>query len=71
MKTDIIAVEGMSCAHCEIAVQDAARKLPGVAKAKASRRKKQLTVSYDESQASLADIVAAVNATGYEAAATH
>lgn len=67
MKSDIIKVERMSCGHCEIAVQDAIRKLAGVKKAKASKRKKQALVEYDESLVSLEQIVAAINATGYDA----
>lgn len=66
MKTDTIQVDGMFCGHCEIAVQDAIRKLPGVKKAKASRRKKQATIEYDESQLALSQIIAAVQETGYD-----
>ena len=67
MKIGTIRVEGMVCGHCEIAVKDAIRKLPGVKKAKASKRKKQAEAEYDESLVSLAQIIEAVNATGYEA----
>jgi len=67
MKKETIKVEGMSCGHCEIAVQDAIRKLPGINKAKANKRKKQVVIDYDESQVSLEQIVSAVNAIGYEA----
>lgn len=66
MKTDTIKVKGMFCGHCEIAVQDALRKLPGVAKAKASKRKQQAMVAYDEGLLSLSQIKAAIEATGYE-----
>lgn len=68
MNTATITVRGMSCGHCEIAVQDAIRKLPGVKKAKASKRKKQAAVEYNEAEVSLGQIVDAVNAIGYEAA---
>lgn len=67
VKTDVIRVEGMSCGHCELAVQDAIRKLPGIKKAKASKRKKQAVVDYDEAAVSLAQILDAVNASGYDA----
>lgn len=67
MKKETIKVEGMSCGHCEIAVQDAIRKLPGINKAKANKRKKQAVIDYDESQVSLEQIVSAVNAIGYDA----
>lgn len=68
MKTETFHVEGMSCGHCEVAVQQAVRKLPGIQKVKANRRKKQAVITYDESQTTPGQIVAAVNATGYEAA---
>lgn len=67
MKIDTIRVEGMACGHCEITVQEAIRKVPGVKKAKASRRKKQAVIEYDETKATLARIIDAVNATGYDA----
>ncbi|MDR1060760.1 MAG: cation transporter [Clostridiales bacterium] len=58
-------VDGMSCGHCEIAVQDAARKLPGVKKAKASRRKKEAVVEYDAALVTREQIAKAISDTGY------
>jgi len=55
----------MVCSHCEIAIQDAVRKLPGIIKAKASRRKKLLTVDYDGEAVSQSAIIDAVKQTGY------
>ena len=66
MTTATIGVDGMFCGHCEIAVQDAIRKLPGVKKAKASKRKKQAVVEYDESQVDRAQIETAIEQTGYD-----
>ena len=60
-----LKVEGMACGHCEITVADAARKLPGVKKAKASKRKKQAVVEYDPEQVAPKQIADAINATGY------
>ena len=65
MKKELLHVEDMVCSHCEITVQDAARKLPGVKKAKANRRRKELLVEYDEDIATIAEIKDAVGATGY------
>ena len=65
MKTDAIYVEGMACGHCEIAVQDAIRALPGIKKAKASKRKGQASVTYDETQVTLDRIIEAIGASGY------
>jgi copper chaperone len=66
MEKAVIRVEGMSCGHCEIAVKDAVRKLAGVQKVKASRRKKQAAVEFDPALVSLGQIRAAIGETGYE-----
>lgn len=66
MEKTILRVEGMICGHCEIAVQDAVRKLPGIKKVKASKRKKEASVEYDPSRVSLEQIRQAINNTGYE-----
>jgi copper ion binding protein len=65
METITLRVEGMSCGHCEIAIQEAVRKLPGVKKAKARKRKKEVTIAYDASLVTPADISGAVAGTGY------
>ena len=61
-----ICVEGMSCGHCEAAVADAVRKLPGVEKAKANRKKNDVEVQFDSAQVSLEQIKAAIEETGYD-----
>lgn len=61
----ILSVEGMSCGHCEIAVQDAVRRLPGIKKVKANRRKKEASVEYDASAVTAEQIKKAINDTGY------
>lgn len=58
-------VEGMTCGHCEIAVKDAVRKLPGVKKVKASKRKKEAEVEFDEASVTQEQIVEAISDTGY------
>jgi copper chaperone len=60
-----LSVEGMSCGHCEIAIQDAVRKLPGIKKVKASKRKSEVMTEYDSDTVSSAQIITAVNGTGY------
>jgi len=65
MKETKLNVDGMSCGYCEIAVQDAVRKLSGIKKVKASRRKKEVTVVYEASLVSLEQIINAINGTGY------
>jgi copper chaperone CopZ len=64
-----LRVEGMSCGHCEIAVQDAIRKLPGIKKAKASKRKKEVSVKYDAALTYNDAVIHAIAGTGYQAIA--
>lgn len=62
-----IPVEGMSCFTCEVAIQSAVKKLPGIHQVKASAKDKVAMVSYDPKKASIEQIVAAINQTGYGA----
>ncbi|MBI4357992.1 MAG: cation transporter [Candidatus Omnitrophica bacterium] len=62
-----IPVEGMTCFTCEIAVQSAVKKLPGIHQIKASAKDKIAIVSYDPQKTNLDQIVTAINQTGYKA----
>lgn len=62
-----IPVKGMSCFTCEIAIQQAVKKLPGIGSVKASARDGIARVSYDPEKTSLDEIVTAINETGYKA----
>ena len=66
MEKLIVRVEGMFCGHCEIAVQNAVRKLSGIQKVKASKRKKQAVVHYNPAQVTPQQIAKAIDATGYQ-----
>lgn len=66
MEKTILRVEGMVCGYCEITIQDAVRKLPGIKKVKASKRKKEVSVEYDQFQVSLDQIRQAIYNTGYK-----
>ncbi|MDR2751534.1 MAG: cation transporter, partial [Clostridiales bacterium] len=48
----------MSCGHCELAVQDAVKKLPGIKKVNASKGKKQAVVEFDQTLVTLEKIIA-------------
>ena len=63
-----IPVEGMSCFTCELAVESAVRKLPGIHQVKASAKDKMAWVHYNPQETSLDHIVEAINRTGYQAA---
>ena len=64
----VIPVEGMSCATCEIAVRRALVRVPGVKDARVSVGTKTAQVDFDPKRTTAADLVSAINATGYQAA---
>jgi copper chaperone CopZ len=64
--TRTIEVTGMSCEHCEQAVEDALLSVPGVESAAADRESESATVAGD---ADASDLIAAVDEAGYEASA--
>lgn len=66
MKTEILNVNGMNCAHCEKAVMDAVFALDGVSEAKASAPEKKVTVVFDEAKVTLDEIAAAIDEEGFE-----
>ncbi|MDR1952817.1 MAG: cation transporter [Elusimicrobiota bacterium] len=65
MKKITLRVDGMSCGYCEIVIQDAVRKLPGIKKVKADRRKKEVGAEFDAALVTAGAIVGAINGTGY------
>jgi copper chaperone CopZ len=65
METLSLRVEGMSCPHCEMAIQDAVRKLNGIKKTKANRRKKVVITLFDPSLVSSTEIRSIIAQTGY------
>jgi P-type Cu+ transporter len=60
-----ISIGGMHCATCALAVQDAVRAVPGVVDAKVNFALGKASVEYDSSEASLAELKAAVEGAGY------
>ncbi|MCS7204996.1 MAG: cation transporter [Leptospiraceae bacterium] len=60
----IIKVEGMTCRHCEMAVENAVKKIPNVINAKANHQKKEVEVEY-EHRIQLEEIYQAIEDTGY------
>lgn len=62
-----LTIEGMSCTHCVNAVKGALSKTPGVEIEDVSIG--AATLSYDPAQASIDEIVNAVNDEGYVASA--
>lgn len=65
MKELKLDVSGMSCGHCVKAVQDALESVPGVTVKDV--KVGSATVSLDENEATVSDLVDAVYNAGYEA----
>lgn len=65
MKVETICIEGMSCSHCQNAVSNAIRSLPGVKEVEVSLENKNAVVTFDDSVLSLTAIKAAVEDEGY------
>ena len=56
----------MSCEHCENRVQKALLAIDGVAKCKASAKKAEVKVSFDETKTTINALKSAITDTGYE-----
>lgn len=65
MKNLKLEVSGMSCGHCVSAVRDALGAVPGVKVDQISIG--SASVTYDETKATVGDLVDAVADAGYEA----
>jgi copper chaperone CopZ len=61
----ILAVTGMTCTSCEHHIESEVIKLAGVASVKASYESKSATVEYDAQKVNKAEIIRAINSTGY------
>ena len=66
MEKIIFNVDGMSCGHCENAVQNAVRELTGVKEVKADAQKKQAAVEYNSSLTTTEEIKAKIEEQGFE-----
>lgn len=61
-------ISGMTCSACSAHVEKAVNKLPGIEMASVNLLTETMEVSYDETQLSMGEIVAAVEKAGYGAA---
>lgn len=68
MTKETFTVTGMSCAHCEARVNTAVEALSGVKSSKASAKKNNAVVKFDESAVTADQIKAAIREAGYEVA---
>ena len=60
-------VRGMSCGHCEAAVEGELNRLPGVEHSSADFERGTVEVRYDEGRVTTEDLEAAVEEAGYPA----
>ena len=67
MTDKTLTVEGMNCASCAAHVEKAAGKVAGISFVSVNLATGRMTVSYDERNTSVADIMAAVDRAGYKA----
>lgn len=67
MTTTAYAVTGMSCGHCESSVREEVAKIAGVQEIQVSAKDGSLVIT-SEVELSDADVIAAVDEAGYEAA---
>ena len=61
-----LKVAGMSCQHCQRAVQDSLLALKGVNRAEANLNQGMVTVEYDEAQVNLAAMKKNIEEAGYQ-----
>jgi copper chaperone CopZ len=61
-------VTDMHCTNCAMKIEEIEDDLPGVGRISASYHKMQMTVEYDDSRVSEAQILEAVKKKGYTAA---
>src|ERR671939_122973 len=63
-----LAVKGMTCASCVARIEKKLTRLPGVAEARVNLAAERATVAYDPARVKVAQLISAVEATGYGAA---
>jgi len=65
MKTAIFQVGGMSCSHCERAIQTALLALPGVEDCAADAKAGEVRVGFDETRVNAETLKNEIAETGY------
>jgi copper chaperone CopZ len=61
------SIPDMHCSNCSMRLESIEDELPGIKEINASYHKQQITVEFDESRVSEAQILAAVTKRGYTA----
>ena len=64
-QTITLAVDNMTCSSCPYIVKKALNQVPGVENATVSYAEKSATVTFEDTEASVADLTAATTNAGY------
>ena len=64
-KTITLSIPSMDCPVCPITVKKALSKVPGVSQAEVNFERRQATVTFDDSKASVDSLTRATNDAGY------
>ena len=67
MTNTTLEVKGMTCKHCEAAVERVLKNTPGVTTVAVDRLNNSAVVEWDETKSTREKLVAAVNDLGYQA----
>jgi len=67
-KTETIHVNGWHCGGCAARTESALKDVKGVSTVAADKTKNQVTITYDDKQASHADLEKAITDAGYQIA---
>jgi copper chaperone len=65
--THLFQIEGMHCASCALLIDDTLEDLPGVNYTRTTMKEGHNTVELDVSQISPQEVIAAIEALGYQA----
>ncbi|MHB1152510.1 MAG: copper ion binding protein [Eubacteriales bacterium] len=66
MAKTVLNVEGMSCSHCEKTVKKSVGAVEGVTEVTVDLKKKTVTVVFEDTKVSIADIKKEIEEQGYE-----
>lgn len=64
-RTVVFTVSGMTCSHCEMLIQNAVKRIPGVTSVSASFSRRKVEAVFDEEKANVDAIRAAIESAGY------
>lgn len=65
-----LQIEGMTCSHCERAVETALKGLDGITQAEVDLQANTASVTYDEAKVTISEMKEAIKEEGYEVTKT-